>query len=448
MAEQGPVSPRALAFRSLAALERDGRYANLEIDARLKETDRSKDRSENGMSREDRALYTRLVYGVTERRITLDHILSQYASRPAEETDPAVKCALRLGLYQLLYMDRIPDHAAVDETVALVKREKKNAAGFVNAVLRSFLRAGKKWTLPDEGDKIGFLSVKHSVPEALIRVYETALPRDASSGELDELLAALNREPGIGLRVNTLRMTAEEAAETLGAEPSRIAPDVVKTDTLSEAARRGIEEGLWFVQDEASRIASAAVGAGPGDLTADVCACPGGKTFSMALDMRNRGTVLASDLHGNKLSLVRRGAERLGLDIVRTAVRDARDPDPELVGRADRVLCDAPCSGFGVIAKKPDLRYKDPSTAERLPGIQREILEGASAYVKPGGVLIYSTCTLNRAENEEVAQSFLREHPEFVPDEDPRLGGWMRTFFPHRDGTDGFFAARMKRRAE
>ena len=437
MTERTMNSPRALALASLAALERDGRYANLEIDARLRE---------NGLSPADRALYTRLVYGVTERRITLDHILGQYADRPVGETDPLVRDALRLGLYQLLYMDRIPDHAAVGETVALVKREKRGAAGFVNAVLRSFLRAGKAWTLPDGGDRYRFLSVKYSVPEALIRVYETELSGGAE-GELEDLLAAVNREPKIGLRVNTLRTTAEEAAETLGAEISETAPGIVKTETLTEQARRGIEEGLWFVEDEASRIAAAAVGARPGDLVADVCACPGGKTFSMALDMENRGTVLSFDLHANKLSLVKKGAERLGLTIVAAEVRDARNPKPELVGKVDRVLCDAPCSGFGVIAKKPDLRYKDPASADRLPGIQREILDGAAAYVKPGGTLVYSTCTLNRAENEDVARSFLGGHPEFALCGDG-FGGGMRTFFPHRDGTDGFFAVKMKRRSE
>ena len=441
------AGPRALALRSLAALERDGRFANLEIDARLK-------RDGGNLSPADRGLYTRLVYGVTERRLTLDYIIDQCASRPAADLDSGIRDALRLGLYQLLYMERIPDHAAVSETVDLAKRASRAGAGMVNAVLRAFLRAGKQVTWPDpETDRYRALEVKHSIPAALIRVYETALSAPGSRpaqerGGLDALLSALNREPMIGLRVNTLRLTAEEAAERVGGELSRIAPDVVKIASLTETAREGIEEGLWFVEDEASRIAAKAVGAEPGDRIADVCACPGGKTFSMALDMENRGEVRSFDLHANKLSLVRKGAQRLGLTVVTADARDARDPDPELVGRMDRVLCDAPCSGFGVIAKKPDLRYRDPSTAERLPGIQREVLHGASRYVRPGGILLYSTCTLNRAENEDTAEAFLREHPDFALCEDERLPGGMRAFFPHTDGTDGFFAAKMIRRTE
>ena len=445
MAEKRDIrenDPREMAFRSLAALERDGRYANMEIDARLKKEGAQ-------LSPADRGLYTRLVYGVTERRLTLDYWIDCLASRPADELDREVRDALRIGLYQLVYMDRVPDHAAVSETVELTKRVRRSGAGLVNAVLRSCLRAGKQMKWPDPGtDRYRYLEVKHSVPAALIRMYEADLaaqPVDRS-GELDELLDALNREPMVGLRVNTLRLTAEEAAEWLGGEISRTAPDMVKLTSLTEEARRGIEEGLWFVQDEASRIASKAVGASAGELVADLCACPGGKTFSMAMDMDNRGAVRAFDLHENKLSLIRRGAERLGLTIVKAEARDARNPDPELLGRADRVLCDAPCSGYGVIAKKPDLRYKDPAAAEALPRIQREILSGAASCVRPGGVLVYSTCTLNRAENEDTVRAFLEEHPEFALTDDPLLPGGMRTFFPHTDGTDGFFAAKMTRR--
>ena len=438
------ADPRAMALASLAALERDGRYANMEIDARLKKDGAA-------LKPADRGLFTRLVYGVTERRLTLDYIIDRLASRPAAEMDRDVRDALRLGLYQLAYMDRIPDHAAVSASVELAKETKRAGAGLVNAVLRAYLRTGKRIPLPDEGaDRYRYLEVKHSVPEALIRIYEAELAAQPGnrSGELDGLLDALNREPMVALRVNTLRLTAEEAAERVGGEISGTAPDVVKLSSLTETAREGIAEGLWFVQDEASRITAKAVSAEPGDLVADVCACPGGKTFSMALDMENRGQVLSFDLHANKLSLVKSGAERLGLTVVRAQARDGRNPDPALAGRADRVLCDAPCSGFGVIAKKPDLRYKDPASADRLPGIQREILRGAATYVKPGGILVYSTCTLNPAENEDTARAFLEEHPDFALCPDEYLPHGMRTFFPHTDGTDGFFAARMKRRSE
>ena len=413
-------------MKSLLALERDGRWSNLEIDAQLRGTD---------LDPADRALYTRLVYGVTERRLTLDWIIGQYASRGADALDMDVRCALRMGLYQLLWTDRIPEHAAVDESVRLVPRGK---AGYVNAVLRAFLRAGKRIDWPDESDGLACCAVRYSVPEPLCAIYRDAL---GDPGELGDLLEALNREPHVGLRVNTLRLTPEEAAARTGGQVSKSAPDLVLLDSLTSDARAGIAEGLWFVQDEASRIVSAAVGAKPGERVIDTCACPGGKSFSMALDMHNEGEIFSFDLHANKLSLIEKGAAKLGLTVIRTAARDAREPDPALVGTADRVLSDAPCSGLGVIAKKPDIRYKDPVSIERLPGIQREILVGASRYVKPGGVLVYSTCTLNRAENEETASAFLAANPAFEPEE-------SRVFWPHRDGCDGFFMAKMRRKTE
>lgn len=430
------ASPRSLALDSLLAVERDGRYANLEINAALEKAN---------LSPVDKALYTRLVYGVTERRITLDYILAQYSNKPADALDEDVRCAIRLGLYQLLYMDRIPDHAAVGETAGLVTGSR---TGFVNAVLRSFLRAGKQFRLPPEDDRIAFLSVRHSVPEDLVKLFAASLEDDASVGEdeLDDFLTAVNREPPIGLRVNTLKITPEQAAEMTGGTCSALAPDVVLTDSFGESAKKGVEDGLWFVQDAASRITSMAVGAKPGETVVDTCACPGGKSFSMAMDMHNEGVLYSFDLHKNKLSLVRKGAEKLGITILETEARDARKPDESLIGKADRVLCDAPCSGLGVLAKKPDIRYKNLDEIERLPSVQLAVLEGAAQYVKEGGTLVYSTCTLNRAENEAVVGAFLNAHTEFELQTDELLGGAMRTFYPHTDGCDGFFAAKMKRK--
>jgi len=414
---------RSLAMESLIALERDGRYSNLEVNSAL---------VAGSLEGADRGLYTRLVYGVTERRITLDYIIGKYSRLPAGQLDPDVRCALRMGIYQLVWMDRIPEHAAVGESAGLAA---KRSTGFVNAILRSFLRDGKKFDLPDKNaDFMEYLSVAYSVPRELCEL----LHRSAGD-EIEPLLEAMNREPHISLRVNRLKLTAEEAAAKVGGGISEIAPDIVKVPSLDEAAKAGIAEGLWFVQDEASRITSAAVGAKPGETIVDTCACPGGKSFSMAIDMENRGVLHSFDLHKNKLSLIRSGAEKLGITIIETGCRDAREPDEALVGKADRVLCDAPCSGLGVIAKKPDIRYKDLSAVGRLPEIQYPVLCGAAAYVKDGGVLVYSTCTVNRAENEDVVEKFLSEHREFAPES-------MRTFWPHRDGCDGFFCAVMKKR--
>ncbi len=419
-------------MRSLVACEKDGKFANLEVNSTL---------AAGSFSEADSGLYTRLVYGVLERKITLDYIIDGISDRPCADLDPDVRTALRLGLYQMLYMDRIPDHAAVSESVELVSRNKR---GFVNAILRAFLRGGKSVSLPTEGDSAYLLSVKHSFPAELCRLYMDCYGEECAEG----ILASSNREPPIALRVNTLRSHAVACAERLGGVLSKLAPDVVLTESFSEKVKAGIADGDFFVQDEASRICSALLGARPGETVVDTCACPGGKTFSVALDMGDRGKVYAFDLHKNKLSLIEKGAAKLGIHIIETAENDARDPREELVGKADRVLCDAPCSGLGVIAKKPDIRYKPLDAVSRLPEIQYEVLCGASAYVKEGGVLVYSTCTLNKGENEDVVARFLAANPDFAAENDERFGlkEGMRTFFPHIDGCDGFFIAKMIRR--
>ena len=415
---------RSLAFDSLIALERDGRYSNLEVDSRLKKS---------GLSDADRGLYTRLVYGVTERRITLDYIISQFSDTPLDLLDADVKTALRLGVYQLRFMDRIPEHAAVGETVGLVRR---SGTGYVNAALRSYIRAGKPLPLPDEHeDYIRYSSVKYSVPEPLAEHFDRSYGRDG----LDGLLEAMSREPKVGLRVNTLKISLDKALDKLGGVKSELADGIILTDGLDEQAKAGISDGLWFVQDEASRAATVLLGAKPGETVVDTCACPGGKSFSAAIDMENRGRVFSYDLHRNKLSLIEKGADRLGLTIIETGERDAREPRGELIGKADRVLCDAPCSGLGVIAKKPDIRYKNLDDIRRLPEIQYGILCGAAEYVRSGGVLVYSTCTLNPDENENVVIRFAAEHADFEIQS-------MKTFFPHKDGCDGFFAAKMVRK--
>ena len=429
------TSPRSLALSSLLACEKCGRYTNLEIDSGLRNVN---------LSPADRGLYTRLVYGVIERRITLDYVLDRYAKTPTADMEPAVRMALRMGVYQLLFMDRIPSHAAVSETVDLVPRR---SAGFVNAILRSFLRDGCKINWPDEGDTEYCLSVKYSFPAEICALYLADYGRETT----ENILAAFNEEPPVGIRVNTLRHTAEEAAEILGedAEISEV-PGMLSARLLSEKIRQGLEAGDWFVQDPASRLCTLALDVKPGETVIDTCACPGGKSFSMGLDMAGEGTLYAFDLHENKLSLIRRTAERLGLDpLIRTARRDARQPDETLLGKADKVLCDAPCSGLGVVAKKPDIRYKELSSIENLPAIQKEILQGASAYVKPGGTLVYSTCTLRKAENEAVVHAFLAANPDFALTPFTAggiLSDGMLTLLPHITGTDGFFVAKMTKK--
>ncbi len=406
-------------------------YSNLALDTALERGD---------FSPADRGLLTALVYGTLEHLLTLDYQIARFSARPLEELDLQTKTLLRLGLYQLLYLDRVPDHAAVNETVALAPRRTR---GFVNAVLRSFLRADKQLELPSaEHDPIGYLSVKYSFAEGICR----AFVGEFGFARTEQLLAAFSKQPPLTLRVNTLKTTREvlksrlqqagyDATETPEAESGLRLPSA-PVRTLP-----GFAEGHFFVQDEASQLCVEALDAHAGMRLLDVCACPGSKSFGAAIDMENSGQVLSCDLHANKLSLVRAGAERLGISILATEARDARKEKPEWVGAFDRVLCDIPCSGLGVFAKKPELRYKDLADSAALPAIQRAILENASRWVSADGRLVYSTCTLLSRENGENVAGFLEAHPEFQLLRE-------RTLFPDTDGTDGFYFAVLERRGK
>ena len=427
------TTPRSLALRSVTAWRKNGKYANLEVNAVL-------DRSD--LSAADRALYTAMVYGVVERAVTLDYIIAGLSTRPVEQIDPQTLSAVELGLYQLLYLDRVPDHAAVDETVAACPRESK---AFVNAILRSFIRKGKRFDLPTDPDER--LSVEYSLPLPLVRFFGDAYP-----GRTAAIAEAFLKRHRTALRVNTLRTTAEECLASLGdaAEPSPYCGDVILFSGDGETLRDGIARGLWFVEDTSSRLAVRVLDPKPGSLLCDVCAAPGGKSFSAAIDMENSGEVRSFDLHENKLSLIRSGAERLGITIITAEANDARTPRADLVGKADFVLCDAPCSGLGVIGKKPDIKYKDLAEAARLPQIQSDILAASASLVRPGGTIVYSTCTLNPAENEGVFARFIAEHPDFSPVDFDAAGktstSGALTFFPDEGEYDGFFVAKARRK--
>lgn len=434
--QRDSASPRRCAADSLVKWEKMGKYASLEAAATL-EGDK--------LGGADRGLYSALVYGVVERAVTLDFIIDRFSSTPAKKLEPIVRAALRLGLYQLLYMDKIPDHAAVSESVELVP---KRASGLVNGVLRAFLREDKKFDLPErKTDPVGHLSVKYSVPEELCRFFLDAYGETDTEG----ILAASFGGDRLCLRVNTLKCSVDEAVRKLtelGAKSrvSEIVPHVIITS--GNEFLSGIAEGLWFVQDEASAAAVAVLSPEKGSTVLDMCAAPGGKSFGCAVTMGNEGSVRSFDIHENKLSLIRDGANRLGITIIKADVGDGKVPAEEFFGCADYVICDAPCSGLGVLSKKPDIRYKSVSDIEGLPAVQYSILCGAAKCVKEGGVLMYSTCTLNPRENEDIVRRFLAEHPEFepVPFELLGMGGeGYATLMPHKTGTDGFFISKFRK---
>ncbi len=435
---------REAAYRSLFLCERDKKYSSLEIDASIRRF---------GLEGADKGLYTALVYGVIERRITLDYIIDKLSNKPTASLDSEVLVLLRLGLYQLIYLDRIPDSAAVNETVNLAKKTAPRAASFINAVLRNFLRTIDRDNLPypQKSDKREYLSVRYSVG------YDVLDALMASVDDIEAVLAAFERQPDVTLRVNTLKISREELLALLkekGVEavPTTYSPFGVRLTqkSLRDEVMELISSGYVYIQDEASQIAICAASPSPDTVVIDTCACPGGKSFSAAILMENRGTVRSFDLHKNKLSLIDKGAERLGITIIETAERDGSKRDDALIECADTVICDVPCSGLGVIAKKPEIRYKSAAEFSRLPEVQYAILKNASAYVKRGGVLVYSTCTLNKAENEAVVERFFAECDTFER-EDFSVGeikseGGKVTLMPHIHGTDGFFVAKLRRK--
>ena len=425
-------NPRMLAFELLQKAEKSKQYSNIALDHALEECN---------LSDVDKKLASILFYGVTERKITLDHRINELSSRSLGELDDKVLCALRIGLYQLIYLDRIPPHAAINETVSLCP---KKSAGFVNAILRSHTRI--PMSAPKSDDPAKQLSLSYSVCPALAQRFID----DFGIDEAGNILKGFDHNAKTTLRVNTLKTDRETLFRSIeGAELTKNSPEGIFANG-SVRSLYGFNDGLFFVQDEASQICVEALGAHEGDLMLDICSCPGSKSFGSAIKMNGKGRIIAFDLHENKLSLVRSGAERLGIDIIETRAADGRSFIPELELSADRVLCDVPCSGFGVLAKKPELRYKDPSESERLPEIQRAILENASRYVKHGGVLVYSTCTLLPSENEKNILAFLDDHPEFeltpwtVGDISAEHG--YLTLLPHVHGTDGFFIAKLTRK--
>ena len=426
------MNARQVARSLLLKCESSEQYSNIAIDNALRESN---------LSHADKALVSALVYGVIERRLTLDYYISKLSTRELRTIEKDALCALRMGLYQLIYMDKIPPHAAINETVSLCKR---SFAGFVNAILRSYTRLDSPIPLPSKEDNPAeYLSVAYSVCPELAEKFIAVF----GISRAEEILRATFDTPKTTLRVNTLKTTREELAERIdGAELSALSPAAIK---VSGSVRElyGYADGLFFVQDEASQICVGAVGAKSGDTVIDACACPGSKSFGMAIEMRNDGAVLSFDLHKNKLSLISSGAERLGVDIIKTDANDARNFLPELEGKADCVLCDVPCSGFGVLAKKPELRYKSPATSASLPDIQLAILDNCSRYVRSGGVLVYSTCTVFPEENGGNVERFLARHGEFS------LAGFeygalsategTLSLYPDTHGTDGFFVAKM-----
>ncbi len=430
-------------------------YSNLVLDQLLRES---------GLSHRDKSFASVLFYGVLERRLTLDTMIAPYIPRGLASVETEILMILRMSFYQLSYMDGVEDFAAVHEGVALCQLTKrKSAGGFVNAVLRSFIRDGKPLRLPDpKQDPESYYSLLYSCPRWLVAQFAADYGWDAAI----RICEASIGKPPLFVRVNTTRISAEALAESFRSSGIDVSvhPYLPGCLRLNEAG--GVAEspqyrdGLFHVQDLSSQICAAVASSFAGKLIFDVCAAPGGKTFSIA-QACPQSHIQAFDLHQNRVRLIQQGAKRLGLGNVEAKQADASQFDPDL-GQADVVLCDAPCSGLGILRRKPEIKYKTENALKGLPGVQYRILSNVSRYVREGGVLIYSTCSISKAENEQVTARFLKEHPFFVPQPLPAFlekfhqeKNQLRTentitFLPGAENqdqdTDGFYIAVLQRK--
>lgn len=387
------------------------------------------------------AFVRELVYGVLENKIYLDYILGQYVKTPVAKMKTSDLIVLRMGIYQLKFLDGVPEYAAVNESVDMAKRFCKGKEGFINGVLRSFIRAGKEVELPDKSqDLVNHLSVKYSYEPWIVELWlEQYAPEF-----VEELLAAGNVTPDLVIRVNTIKTPREDLKKRIIAKGFEASDGYLSAQALHVKGTgllggRLYESGMFSVQDESSILAVNILDPQPDELVMDVCAAPGGKTLAIAEKMRNRGQVTGWDIYRRKLSIIDKEAERLGITIISTKTWDATRVDSSMIDKADRVLVDAPCSGLGVIRRKPEIKYKKQNTEiDELPRKQLAILSASSKYVKPGGVLVYSTCTISPYENQKVIKDFLKRNPYFSKEEEMQL-------LPNINNTDGFFICKMRK---
>ena len=419
---------RKTAFDVLMDVEKNGAYSNLSLNSFIEK------------NRPDSPAFVReLVYGVLRNKLLLDWFLGQLIPSGLKKIKKQDMTLLRMGVYQLSYMKSVPEYAAVSETVNMSKKLARGRERFINGVLRGYIRNRQQLVLPDrEVNLEEYLSIVYSAERWIVRLWTDAYGEEKT----EALLKASNETPGLAVRVNLMktdRKALKEKLEALGFEAAESEVSdralLVKGSGLLDTEL--YREGMFSVQDEASILASDALDAKPGDCIADVCAAPGGKTFATAELMAGKGVIYAMDKYEHKLKLMEAQAKRAGIENIRLLKHDSTEPVEGLKERMDKVLADVPCSGLGVIRRKPEIKYKGMQDLDELIERQRQILLAAASYVKAGGTLVYSTCTINPAENEKQIVEFLRGNKEFKALEQKQL-------LPD-GGTDGFFICRMRK---
>lgn len=473
---------RQIAFQVLRAVHR-GAFADVALDRELRQLSPTLGKPTETAhaaaweTQREHRLVTELVYGSLRRQRTLDFLIDHLATRKASQQPPDLRLILHLGLYQLTYLSHIPASAAVDTTVELAKANGfKGLAGFVNGLLRRYARLRERGEPGQAGvgevdlpvalptDRVERLGVLHSYPDWIIQVWLAQL----GEAETERLCQWLNQTPVLDLRINPLRTSWAQVMQALGDRGLTAQPVTIQRQeqsySLPQALRvvgsggaipdlPGFREGAWLVQDSSAQLVSHLLDPQPGETVIDACAAPGGKATHLAELMQDQGTVWACDRYPSRLRKVKENAQRLGLRSLRLQAGDSRD-FPQFVNQADRVLVDAPCSGLGTLHRHADARWRQtPTSVQDLAQLQGELLNHAATWVKPGGVLVYATCTLHPAENEDIVAQFLATHPTWQLDP-PRLpsplamlvdpAGWIK-LWPHRDQMDGFFMARFRR---
>lgn len=418
------MDDRFIAYKILNKIERDKAYSNIAVDTVLNQNDVS-----------SAPFVCALVYGVIERKITLDYYLSQFLTQPIKKLNPQVLTILRMGVYQLKYMDKVPVSAAVNESVKLSKKVKcAFASGLINSVLRKI--ASNEILLPNTNNKIYDLSITYSCPKTLVNHFVN----DYGYLKAEEILKASIGSVPVFLRVNTLKITYDKLIDELAKEgiTTKSCGNGTALEVVSGGAvfkTEAYKKGYFHAQDLASQDCITNFVPEKNDVIFDVCAAPGGKSFAMAEIMENQGEIYSFDLYDHKIKLINDGAKRLGISIINAQIGDASVYNPDLP-KADKILCDVPCAGLGVIRRKPEIKYKDFGFVDKLCELQYNILENSAKYLKEKGVIMYSTCSLSNKENAQVCERFLQEHKEFK-------NGGMVTVFPHENGSDGFFYAKL-----
>lgn len=436
------MSARETALSALIACRKEGAWSNGVLKSYIRR---------DGLDRRDAALAARLCYGVLQNRGKLDFYLKQLITGRLKDIQPIIRDILHLGLYQLYMLDKIPPSAAVNESVTLAKkycRNQRNASGLVNGILRNAIRRQTDMKQPTS------LSDRYSHPQKLIDLLGAYVGKD----RLEPMLKANNGVPDTVIQVNTLRTTTEELVKILRNEGVAVETHPWLQDSLVVSGTGDIERldsfcnGLFYVQDAAAKLSVLCAGISKPCNILDCCAAPGGKSFAAAIAMNGLGRVISCDVHSHKTELIQNGAHRLGLTCIQAQLQDATENNDIWHDQFDLVIADVPCSGYGIIRKKPDIRYKDPDEMKELPALQLKILQKQADYVRPGGILMYSTCTLVRKENEGVVRKFLESNPEFYTEQLPLKAPFsmnttgMLTLVPGEYDTDGFFICRLRRK--